>query len=295
MFATLNAAVADLRTSLRSFVSEDALSEITVRPPAGDGDEASFLRLVVWSYALTFEAGRVAIPYLLELPGGTSDSKSARDLIHTLRTWSFHNLGFDNKRDVATSRHAQLWFVKTCGSYPPTGTENWQKCFLALCTEVETIVTHCQGAMTNVLSAPDDGESATEDLRRRIDRAWPAYKFHKITSDAVFRLGGIVDTQKFCAPRLSKWREFLESLPEESDLENYIKRVIEKDLLNYTEEMLPINGDDIMDKLEIPPGPEIGAALRQARELFRSGIRDPEHLLEHLSALWATCNRHNAG
>ena len=111
IFSQLNADVVDLRSSLRSFVGEHAIREITVRPPADDNSEISFLRLVAWSYALVFEAGRVAIPYLLQLPGGgsesSSDAKTARELLKILRTWSFHNLGFESDRDVAISRYVQ--------------------------------------------------------------------------------------------------------------------------------------------------------------------------------------------
>ena len=61
-FLSVNASVTDLWNSLRSFVGDSAVSEITARPPAGEDDEASFLRLVVWSYAMAFEAGRVVVP-----------------------------------------------------------------------------------------------------------------------------------------------------------------------------------------------------------------------------------------
>lgn len=96
-FIELNAAVVDLRNSLHSFVGEGVLSELTIRTPAADGDEASFFRLVNWSYALVFEAGRVTVPYLLKLPSETasasSDAWASRDLVHALRTWCVHDLG----------------------------------------------------------------------------------------------------------------------------------------------------------------------------------------------------------
>jgi len=285
-FAALNAAVADFRNSLRTFVGEDAVSEITVRPPANEGDEASFLRLVAWSYALGFEAGRVTIPYLLELPGGTtgttSDAKASRDLVHALRTWSFHNLGFGSDRDLALSQSVHRWFLKTCGADPPNSGEAWQICFLALCSEVGAIVKHCQGAMACVLSATDDGQAATADLRRRIDRAWPAHEFHKLVGDAVIRLGMRLDARKFCEPRLPKWRGFLESLPGADHPEGHMIRMIERDLLEHAADVLPIDGRDIMSALGLKPGPEVGSALYRAREFFRCGIRDREPLLERL-------------
>ena len=285
-FVRLNATVADLRSSLCSFVCEDALSEITIRPPAGEADEASFLRLVSWSYALVFEAGRVTIPYLLELPGVTSgdapDPKAARKLVHALRTWGFHNLGFSSDRDLAVYRCVQTWFVNTCGRYPPNDLEAWRSCFLALCCEIGVIVTHCQGAMTSVLSAAEDGQAATADLRRRINRSWPAHEFDRLVGDAAFRLGISVNAQRFREPRLPRWRDLLETLPEGDDPENHMIRMIERDLLDYAANVLPIDGRDVMIALRLQPGKEVGSALHRARELFRSGLRDREQLLARL-------------
>ena len=285
-FTSLNAATTELWSSLRSFVGESAVNEILVRPPAADHDEASFLRLVAWTYVMTFEAGRVTIPYLLEISGfqfkERPDPKQARHLIHALRTWSFHNLGFNNERDAEMSRRVQLWFIETCGQNPPTDANAWRSCFQVLCAEAETIVVHCQHAMTTVLSSPDDGEAATEDLRRRIDRAWPAHKFHTHVGDAAIRLGITVDAMKFSAPRFAKWRRFLESLPEGDEPVTHMIRLIERDLLDHAADVLPIDGRDVMSVLGLSSGPDVGAALRFARELHRSGICEREDLLNRL-------------
>lgn len=285
-FASVNAAVVDLTNSLRAFVGEDAIGDITVRPPSGERDEASFLRLVTWSYAFAFEAGRVTIPYLLELPAGTAvgnaTPRAARELVGVLRTWSFHNLGFGSERDAATSRRVQRWFVETCGECLPRREEHWHGCFVALCAEVLALVEHCQGAMTYVLTAPDDGETATLDLRRRMDRAWPAHEFHKLVADAGTRLGVVIDATRFTEPRLARWQEFLKSLPDRDDLMGHVGRLIERDLLEHAADVLPIDGRDVMDALDLEPGPAVGAALYRARELFRSGVDDSKQLLEQL-------------
>ena len=285
-FTSVNAAVTELWNSLRSFVGEAAVNEITIRPPADEDDEASFLRLVAWSYVMAFEAGRVAIPYLLEVSvcqyEPRSDPKRARDFIHALRTWSFHNLGFNSEQDAEVFRRVQLWFVEACGVYPPEDGSAWRCCFRALCSEASSIVTHCQRATATVLSSPDDGEAVIADLRRRLERAWPAYKYHALVGDAAVRLGIIVNMRKFSAPRLSRWQRFLEVLPERDDPVGHITRLIERDLLDHAADVLPINGCDVMNALQLSPGPEVGAALRRARELFRSGIRERPVLLERL-------------
>jgi hypothetical protein len=288
-FAELNAAVADLRTALRSFVGENALGEVTVRPPAGDNDEASFLRLVFWNYALLFEAGRVALPFLLELPARTSEPKRdcrvARQLVNELRTWSSHNLGLTGDRDRELSQRVQRWFISTCGANPPNNDGCWRKCCQALCAEVGAIVAHCQDAVTNVLTAADDGQSAIDDLRRRIERVWPAYKFDELVGDAATRLGlGVrIDVPKFRGTRLGKWRGLLESLAEGDNLEAQVIRLIERDLLDYVADVLPIDGRDVMSALALDPGPAVARVLHRARELYRSGITDRDRLLAKLA------------
>lgn len=287
-FASANAAVAELWSSLRSFVGKSAVSEITVRPPAGEDDEASFLRLVAWSYVMAFEAGRVAIPYLMELPGcrgePQSDPRRARQIIHALRTWCFHNLGFISDRDAKNFRRVQLWFIEACGEYPPKDAGAWRCCFRALCSEVEIIVTHCQHVMTTVLSSTDDGQAVTTDLRRRIDRNWPACEYHALVGDAAIRLGISVDARKFSGPQLAKWQLFLLRLPEHDDPRGHMLRLIERDLLDWADEILPIDGRDVMTALKLNPGPEVGDVLRRARELVRSGVRDRRVLIERLIA-----------
>ena len=120
------------------------------------------------------------------------------------------------------------------------------------------------------------------DLQRRIDKSWPAHKFDELVSDACARFGLSLDVSRFRNPRLSKWREFLETVPEDDNPERRVIAMIERDILDYTNDILPITGDDVMDVLGLDRGPEVGNALRRARELFRSGVRDPEQLLERL-------------
>lgn len=286
-FALANAAVAELWSSLRSFIGESAVSEITVRPPAREGDEASFLRLVAWSYVMVFEAGRVVVPYLMEMRvyrgEPCSDPKKACRNIHALRTWSSHNLGFGSERDVEISQRVRLWFKDACGKYPPGDTGSWERCFQALCSEIEIIATYCQRVVTSELSDPDDGEAARADLRRRIERAWPAQEYHILVEDVAVRLGIPIDTKKFSNSRLAKWRQFLETLPGQDDPKGHMIRLIERDLLDLAADVLPIDGRDVMKALKLKPGPAVGDALLRARELYRSGIRESEVLLDHLN------------
>lgn len=243
-----------------------------------------------------FEAGRIAIPFLLALPAKDSGPKGAqeRELVHALRTWSSHNLGFSSDRDIALLKKVQRWFVETCGANPPNDDVCWRKCCQALCAEVGAIVVHCQHAVTFVLEAPDDGESTIADLRRRIKRAWPAHEFDKLVGDAATRLGIRVDARKFREPRLPKWRSYLESLADGDDPEAQMICLVERDLLDHGERVLPLNGRDVISVLGIGPGPAVARALYHARELFLSGIKDREQLLSKLAEV-STSEEGNSG
>lgn len=282
-FARLNAQATDLRASLRAFVGESAFPEITIRPPENSGDEASFMRLISWCYALLFEAGRLTVPYLLKLSGQQNTlSNETLDLVHALRTWSSHNLGFSSERDVAMHRRVQRWFIQTCQKNPPNDHATWERCSLALCADVIEVLGACQKAVTNVLSSEDDGQSAIADLQRRLERAWPAHFFDEIVGDAAVRVGVQVDAQKFRTPRMSRWRALLDALPQEANLQREIARIIEQELMEHAAQSLPIDGRDIMERLNIPPGREVAGMLQRAKELFRDGVRDPEDILREL-------------
>ena len=283
--ADLNAEYSLLRQSLRTFVSEDALEEISVPIPTGD-DEACFLRLIAWSYIFVFEAGRITVPYLIRLPSGLNsenvDLRSSCDLIHDLRTWSFHNLSFVDDRERGISRRTALWFIGNSGSNPPNNRDGWRKCFERLYVEIRLMVRHCRSALEIALTETEDGGKTVDDLTRRLDRDWPAHKFDAIVTDAATRIGQSLHVPMFRQPRLAKWREYLGTIPEGDETEPLLVRLIERDVLDHFGAVLPIDGREIMRKLNLTPGPEVGEALNDARRLYSEGITDKNDVLNHL-------------
>lgn len=283
-FSELREAVDALRRAFRTYnVGETALSEVHIRQPAKEDDEASFMRLVNWTYVLLFEAGRVAIPYLMKLPSNTGGTAGGRDKarrsVHDLRTWMSHNVGFSSEREAAITRRVGDWFLSRCEQIEPRSATSWRKCFGHLCEDVWTIVSHCQKAFDSIVRDEDD----VDDLRRRIDRSWSTEQFDRLVGDVCVRLSiANVDVPKFRSRRLAAWREVLDTVPADDDPRATVIRIIERDLLNHTSGILPIGGEEIMATLELGPGPEIGAALRHARELHDHGIRDREQLLQRV-------------
>ena len=290
-FSALNVAVADLRRSLTSFVGPNALAEVTVRPPVDGNGEISFLRLVAWSYVLLFEAGRISIPFLLRSSGAYQGQQESMELIRALRTWSFHNLGLDSGRDLQLSRQVERWFLRACGQSPPDDRASWNACFDCICGLVGDVVQQCQRAVADVLSSDDDGKAVIKDLQHRIERSWAPRRFDTLVSDVATRLGVRVDVTKFRRSRLDAWRSFLLDLADDDDPAEAMGRLMERDLLEYVDGVLPISGKDIMVEFGIPSGPDVGSILRQARELFAVGTRDKDELMAAIRERLASNDR----
>ena len=281
-FSALNVAVSDLRRSLTSFVGPNALDEVTVRPPVDGEGEISFLRLVAWSYVLIFEVGRISIPFLLRSSSTYQGQQESMELIRALRTWSFHNLGLDSERDLQLSRRVGRWFLHTCGQSPPEDRMNWNTCFNHVCGLVGDVVQQCQRTVADTLSSADGGEAVIKDLKHRIERWWPPHEFDIVVGDVATRLDVHVDVTKFRRSRLDAWRSFLLGLSDDDDPVASMERLMERDLLEYVDSVLPISGRDVMVAFNLPPGPEVSSTLRLARELFAAGTRNKEELMATL-------------
>lgn len=290
-FSALNVAVGDLRRSLASFVGPNALAEVTVRPPVDGEGEISFLRLIAWSYVLIFEAGRISIPFLLRSAGAYQGQRESLELIRALRTWSFHNLGLDRDRDLQLTRQVERWFLHTCGQSPPDDQVRWNACYDRACELVGDVVQQCRRAAADVLSADDGGEAVIKDLQHRVERSWAPHRFDALAGDVATRLDIRVDVTKFRQHRLDAWRSFLLGLADDDDPVESMERLMERDLLEYADSVLPISGRDIMVAFDLPPGRKVGSILRLARELFAAGTRNRQDLLAALRDRLAS-NRH---
>ncbi len=245
------------------------------------------MRLTSWSYVLLFEAGRVSIRFLLKLPSQESNAdrnpRNVLESVHSLRTFYFHNMGL-SERDLQLSRKTRNWHHEKCGTAVPKRNREWRKCFESLCSEVSEVITHCHEVVDTVLASPIDGNRTISDLKMRLDRNWPAHRFDGLVGDVLVQLGleNRLKIPVFRERHLSKWRHFLECLPEGEDLEARMIRVIERDVLNHFDGVLPIGGRDVMFELGIPQGPLVKLALLKAREHLLEGSKSKEELLNLL-------------
>lgn len=283
-FPDINQAFSDLRDGLRTQIGREAMADVNIRPPATDCDEAAFLRLTAWNFALLFEAGRISIPFLLSLKfqvpnSDQSKHKKTRDIVQYLRTYQFHNLGFDDGHDLDVRKSVSQWCLQTCGVLYPGKTDEWRACFERLCKDVHGLLSHCSAVLSIVARSPEDRDTIFADLRRRLNRDWPAHQFDRIIEDSAARLGEQINSKAFRERRISDWRNLLMAMPDEADLENEMERIVDGEISDYFRSRLPISTRDLIASLGLDPGPDVKRAIGIARRLFDSGVRDRNELI----------------
>jgi hypothetical protein len=284
-FSQLLAAYSDLRDGLRAQVDRSAIADLNIRPPTGDGDEASFLRLTAWCFSLLFEVGRYSIPFLLDLKFEQEHSRAARahlgtrQIVQVLRSFVSHNLGFDEVHDVSLRKSASDWFVETCGATSPVTDAHWEKCFKRLCDDVRGCLDHCAATLSRVAAPNDDRELIINDLRRRLKRNWEPHQFDQIVESAAARLGEQINARVFRDHRIGAWRNFIASLPDDADPELELERLIDGQVADHFRSQLPLRAAEIMEALDLEPGPQVKKAIEIVKRLHDAGIREKDELL----------------
>lgn len=218
--------------------------------PTGEDDELSFVRLVVWSYALLQENGRVSLKFLREL--GRSPKEEVAERVMALRAWLTHNLSLAKDSDRQRLMIARGWLRKSCGAHLDLRPEHWKKCFLALTTEMCELLQRSLASCA-VLEDPTDGPHNVQELRRRLSKNWDAYQFDHYVEEAAARLGlDNVDIVAFRTRHLNQWRKVVE-LAEDGNAARLLTLRVETDLVNWFGETLPLTTTEVLKQLSLDP------------------------------------------
>jgi hypothetical protein len=289
-FAELHARASDLRHAFQTQVGPKAMGETGVRGPAGTADEAAFLRLTAWSFAILFEQGRITIPFLLQesLPNASAFEvkrhRETRAIIQSLRTWLFHSLTADNEHDLTISKAVSAWFLTTCGSTSPQKPSDWESCFRAQCAEVSELMTYCTTIISGIAAAREDAKMIFDDLRRRLLREWEPHQYDALIEDAATRMGETINARPLRDRHISEWRKYLASLTDDADCQREMERVIDGEVANHFRATLPLTARELMEGLQLEPGPAVKRAIELLRQLHDSGVRDKQKLLSGVAA-----------
>lgn len=258
-----------LRRRLDTIAGSDCIGEITLPRPDGSHGELSFLRLVIWAYALHQEKGRAVLRFIDSIPA-IAPRKTALRHVAALRTWVAHSLSLDAVHDRKTLAVAEAWLLGACGSGSPQAAAQWEACSSRLLAELGDslglALTACDYLATN-----DNGPPLIDELQRRLKRDWAAHIFDGYVDDACRRLGyeGI-ETPKFRARHLDSWRRVVDAA-DENKIELLLKRRIESDLLKLMGAALPLSADDLAAVLPAAEPCALAASL-----LLLANVRVPE-------------------
>lgn len=274
----------------RILLNRSAFDEVYVEMPDPDRPEPAFIRATSWLYCFYFESGRISLTYLRKLGEAYSlvDKDTAEkhiDLVRCLRTELHHNLGFEDS-DQAARTTAQSWRKKACGTAKPRDDDQWRHCYEHLVIEASDLLRSIDEVVRRIEADGDYGARQIEEWLHRLERNWPAAAFDPLIEDAKCRLGRqATDTIVFRRRHLDRWRKQIEVLEDGFDFKYEATRLIEKTLIDEDSAVLPITGQDIIESLQIRPGPKIGSLLEAARKRFDSDRCTKEDLISYLRTI----------
>ena len=269
----------DLYGKLRHRVSvhsPNSCVEISLKLPMGPGDELAFHLLVNWAYALLYEAARIPLAFLTQLPPLRADN-SFRQEVSDLRTYLVHNLDARRARDRRTRDLAQRWFKDACGFRTLGGAAHYRDCCSHLAHKLREVL---KGAIDacDLLDDPEDGPRLVEDFKDRVDLAWDPQRFDEIVVRCAARLGNPgLDLVAFRSRRLDKWRQTL-ALAKQPDRETVVEQQIEADLIEAIGYALPREIREGVERVAASPDAVV-ASLMLLRDAQRVGrMKLPEIL-----------------
>lgn len=264
--------LAGLYSVLRQRVNlhvEGACAEVSVQlPPAFDG-ELAFFRLVNWSYVVFNEAGRVALPFLANLPP-LREAKALKAEVGYLRAYVVHNLDVTRKHDAKMVAATHRWFKTACGKGYPTQPAHFADACTALCVRFAEMLVGAIDAC-DLLDGDEDGLRLVEDLRARIDLNWEAHRFDRFVERCAERIGNVgLDLLKLRANRLDEWRKTV-AAAEEVSRERALELRIEADLLAAIGDTLPVTAAEAATRLALAGPERVVAALLILRRARANG------------------------
>lgn len=271
----------------RSLLGRPAFDELHVALPDPASPEPGFIRATSWLYCLYFEAGRVSLTFLRRL--GETYSLIDRawvdehvEVVRCLRTELHHNLGFADS-DQAARTAAEGWRRRVCGTAMPRNDAQWSECYAGLIDEANRFLRAVDEVVRRIEADGDEAAQHLEEWLRRLDRSWPAAAFDPVVDDAKHRLGRrALNTVEFRQRHVDRWRAQLDLMEDGFDFAEESTRLVEKSLLDEDSLVLPITGRDIVQALQIKPGPRIGTLLEQARRRFAAQPCTGDELLAYL-------------
>jgi hypothetical protein len=200
--------------------------------PNGDDGEAAFLKLVLWSYVLWFEACQPVGRHLMSIVRNSSpeDQKVAARAfqdIQNLRTFHAHNLRESSTGDQHKLSQAKAWLVENGAAK-----QDWAACVAKLTASLITALNILCNHWSRLMESPEDAPTAVQALTEALERNWEPYLFDGIVDDVAATLALTdFDAVKYRTVRLDDWRKASELFQDRTSAEAALRRMIHQELL----------------------------------------------------------------
>jgi len=255
--------------------------------PGLNPSELGFIRVVSWLYVHYYEVGKLGTEFLTELVSAYAlefgdRPKAHRTMIQRLRTYCQHNLAPTETHSIEIQRECESWFFANCGSKRPGVEEHWNKLLRSLICEAIEYFTYLRDTLRKI-ELDESKTQLIEQWALRISRFHAPHKFDRIIEEVASDFGREgLDAVRFRKRYYDRWRKEFELRLDNCDFEREARKLIEHALLSEQQNVLPIDGRDVMELLEIPPGPKIKDALLLARQIHELNPCNKEELIQQL-------------
>lgn len=268
-------------------IDQGVFRELSLPIPILAPAELGFVRAVSWLRALYLEAGKPNVDFLghrLMAYGLDPDGRLCGHLrtVDNLRTFAQHHVDTVRSHGRRIREHCELWFLESCGTHHPGHDGEWEDCLASLLGEAEAFL-EALLKCTRCVERDDSQEEILREWDFRRKRYHPPYEFDALILEVASDMGrSAIDHVRLRAHFYDQWCAELSLLSADYDFRREARKLVEHSLLHATTPLLPITGHDIIERLGIEPGPEVGQLLKRARTLYDQSPCATEELLERL-------------
>lgn len=242
--------------------------ELPIMHPA----ELGFIRVISWLYVHYFEVGKLGSEFI----GTQSDNasvdaatlKNHRGRIQQLRTYCQHNLNYTDSHSKTIQNSCEQWFKSVCGTHLPSEDSHWQSLLESIVKEAHDYFFNLEKIL-RFIESNEAFPQILDQWQLRISRFYPPHKYDSIIEQVASDWGqDNFDAVKFRKRHYDHWRASFDYRNDEIDFDKEARKIIETAMLADQQDVLPIDGTDVMNEFDIKPGKEVKEVLQLAREMY---------------------------
>lgn len=199
----------------------------------GEGQtEADFIKTILWSYVLWFEACQPVGRFLMLIVRNTSpeNHKSASRAflnLNNLRTSHAHNLLQTSKSDQRKLEQARTWLASNGGNEA-----DWARCTSILSAELAAAIDVIREHWQKIMQSGEDREAAILSPTDTIEREWEPHVVDAIVSDVATSIGlESLDVVRYRSGGLDEWRKAVELFSDRESAEAALRRIIRQEMV----------------------------------------------------------------